>query len=90
VPSPPLWVFVCEELGDVDEECGVELVAVAPFEEGVVRSDVPPDDVVVGVSTLTGMLDEPAETVDEADAAPPPAASLHAKRTAGTPSGPSK
>lgn len=36
---------------------------------------------------MTGMLDEPAETVDVADAAPPPAASLHAIRTVGTASG---
>lgn len=73
----------------MDEEGGVEVV-VAPFEEGVVCSGVPRDRIVVGVSTATGMLDEPAETVDVAIAAAPPATFSHVKRTAGTPFGPSK
>ena len=79
LPSPPLLVLDW----DVDEEGGVEVV-VAPFEEGMVCSGVPPDEVVAGVSPATGILDEPAETVDVAVAVAPPAAS-HAKRTAGTP-----
>lgn len=71
----------------MDEEGAVEVV-VAPFEEGVVCSGVPPGEVVVGVSTATGMLDEPAETVDVAVATAPSAALLHAKRIARTPSAP--
>ncbi len=73
----------------MDEEDGIEVV-VAPFEEGVVCADMSPEEVVVGVSTATGMLDEPAEIVDVAVATPPSAIFSHANRIAGTPFGPSK
>ena len=73
----------------MDEEGGAEVV-VAPFEEGIVWSGVPPDELVVVVSPATGILDEPAETVDVAVAVTPPAALLQVNKTAGTPFGPSK
>lgn len=82
-------MLVRDELEDMDEEGAVDVV-VAPLDEGVVCSDVPPEEVVVGVSAATGILDKPAETVEVAVAAFPPAASVQAKITAGTPSGPSK
>ena len=82
-------MFVCGDLEDVDEEDGTEVV-VAPFEEGVVFSEMSLEEVVVDVSTATGMLDEPAEIVDVAVATAPSATVSHAKRTAETPFGPSK
>lgn len=72
-----------------EEEGGVEVV-VAPLEEGVVWSDVPPDEVVVGAPPATGILEEPAEAVEVAVALVPPVTPVHAKRNAETPSGPSK
>lgn len=84
-PVTSLLLFAGEELADVESE-----VVVALSEEVVICSGVPPDEGVVGVPTATGMLDEPAETVDVAVAVAPPATWSHAKMTAGTPSGPSK
>ena len=70
----------------MDEEDGTE-VLVAPFEEGVVFSEMSLEEVVVDVSTATGMLDEPAEVVDVAVATAPSPTFSHAKRTAETPIG---
>ena len=85
LPFPPLLLLDC----DVDEEGGAEVV-VAPFEEGVVCAGVLPDEAVGAVSPATGMLDDPAETVEVAVALPPPAALLHENMMAETPFGPSK
>lgn len=70
-------------------EVGVEVV-IASFNDGVVCSAGPADEPATGVPAATGKLDEPADTVDVAVAAVPPAACLHAKRTARTPFGPLK
>ena len=90
--SPPLasvplpFVFVCEGLVEVSEECELEVVE-APFEGGV---DCPvataPDEEVLGVSAATGMVEEPAGAVDVAVTAAP----SHTKAMALTPFGPSK
>ena len=68
-------------------EAAVEVVAL--FDDGDVRLEVPPDTGVAAAPPATGILEEPAEIVEVAVAELPPATSLHAKRTAGTPSGPS-
>ena len=83
-----VWEGVVEE-GVVEEG---EVVVPPLLEAGAVCSFVPPLGVAVmiGVFGATGMIDEPAVTVEVAVAAAPPASLLHAKSTAGTPLGPSK
>ena len=61
----------------------------APFEEGVDCSFVSPEG-VLGVLAATGMLEDPAVTVDVAVATASPGTAVHTNRTAGIPLGPSK
>ena len=83
-PAPALLVLVGEGTDEVCEADEVE-TTFAPFEDGVET-----EEEGAGVFAATGIVDEPAVTVEVAVATAPPATAEHANKTAGIPFGPSK